>query len=184
MNTQVKRSIGLSLVLSGTLFLTACGSGGSDSASSDAAAETAAADVTDTTFDVQEQLDAAKDADDALGGGNCAEAATAFGTIATSAAYALSNPDGFAVDELKKNIEIVRAAIPAELEDEFELFAEMYIAYGETIAEIGGMAGLSDPSNASKLDELSNKLDDEDVTAAGETIADYFSDECDFLGGE
>lgn len=188
MRVRVKRSTLLVCVVSGSLFLTACSSGGDDSASTDTAGETAAEtatqDVTDTSLDVQEQLDAAEQADDVLGGGNCAEAATAFGTVALSATQAISNPDAFSVDELKKNIEIARKVIPAELEDEFDLYAEMYVAYGETIAEIGGAEGLSDPANMSKLEELQLKLEDVDVNEAGQRLTEYFESECEFLGGE
>ena len=182
MHTRLTRSTVLAFLAAGSLLFAACSSGDGDSGTSDTAAETVTQDVTDTTMDVQEQLDQAEQADDALGQGNCAEAATAFGTVAASAAQALSNPDAFSIDDMKKNIEIARSAIPAELEDEFDLYAEMYIAYGEVIADVGGIQGLADPTNAAKLEELEEKINNDEITAAGETLTDYFANECTFLG--
>lgn len=184
MHTRVKRSAVLALLASGALLFTACSSGDGDSGTSDTAAETVTQDVTDTSLDVQEQLDAAEQADEVAGTGDCAEAATAFGAVAMSASQAISDPDTFSVDELKKNIDIARKAVPAELEDEFDLYADMYVAYGETIAEIGGAAGLGDPTNAAKLSELQEKLDAIDVNEAGDRLTEYFSNECAILGGE
>lgn len=172
-----RSSLVVAIVAAGTLMFAACGGG--DSGSSPAENDTV--DVTDTSLDVQEQLDAAKDVDDAIGS-NCAEAATAFGAVAMSASQAVTNPGAFSIDEMKKNIEIARTAVPGELADEFDLYAEMYLAYGEVIADIGGVEGLADPQNAAKFAELQDKIDDDEISAAGEAITTYFANQCTFPG--
>lgn len=181
MRRHVKRSIVVALFVTGGVLFGACSSS-DDPGSSDTAAESATQDVTDTSLDVQEQLDAAKQADDVAGTGNCAEAATAFGAVAMSASQAVTDPEAFSIDDLKKNIDIAREAVPAELEDEFNLYADMYLAFGQAIADAGGLEGLADPENAAKFADMQQKLDSVEVNEAGNRLTEYFSNECALLG--
>jgi len=171
MTNHLHRRAFVALLASGGLLFTACSGdkGGSEEAS---------VQVDEMPPAVAEQLDQAQAADQIVARGNCAEAATALNDVVSEANDAVTSPETFSLEGMKADIEMVRMAIPDELDEAFATFAGAYTAFEQAIAGVGGVDSLSDPANAEVLASAHETLQNAETTAATKQISDHFATQC------
>lgn len=115
---------------------------------------------------------------EAILGDDCLEAAAAFSAVSQGVLMGMLDPSSLDVEAIRSNIEKARAAIPAEIADDFILFSEAYITLGEALAEVNANGGLTNPLNAPRLEELTKELENPELEAAAERVGQYFLSEC------
>lgn len=164
MTKHVHRRAFAALLATGALFVAACSGGSGDSQVQ--------------APNVLESLDQAQAVEQVVARGNCAEAAIALNDAVREANEAVISPETFSLEGMKADIEMVRMAIPDELNEAFATFAGAYLSFGQAIAGAGGIDGLSDPANADVLAAAHETLQNGEATAAAKEIADYFTTQC------
>ena len=142
-------------------LLAACG-GGSDS--------TESSETADTMGQTEVEIE--------VTGNDCIDAASAFNAVVQGVMSGLMDPASFDDELNKANIEKARAAVPDEIANDFALFSEAYIMIGEVLAEVGANGGFTNPENVTKLEELSTELENPELEAAAQRVAEYFESEC------
>ncbi len=177
MTKHVPRRAFAALLAAGSLFLVACSGDSGDP-------QTTSVEASDALPGVAAPLDQAQAGEQVVARGNCAEAAIALNDVVSEANDVVTNPDTFSLEGMRADIEMVRMAIPDELNEAFAIFAGAYMAFEQVIAGVGGIAGLSDPANAEVLVAAHETLQNGETTAAERQIADYFSDACPVPAGE
>lgn len=171
-----RRAVAAFLATSSLVFAACSGDSGDPQATSIAAS--------DAPPGVVAPLDQAQAGEQVVARGNCAEAAIALNDVVSEANDAVTNPDTFSLEGMRTDIEMVRMAIPDELDEAFATFAGAYLAFEQAIAGVGGIDGLSDPANAELLAAAHETLRNAETTAAERQIADYFTDACPVPAGE
>lgn len=148
---------GAGLVLAASLLFAACGGGGSGS-------DSGLPGVPDNELA------------EAITGVNseCFEIAAAYAAIGLGALGASFGVSESELAELQDSIRELEASIPNEIAGDFEVFADAFGEYFETI----GSLDLMNPANAAQIEAASQTLESPEVLEAQANIEAYLDREC------
>ena len=122
--------------------------------------------------DVQDMSDAM----DALGG-DCMQAGLAYFALSMQALGASFGATESDLQEMQDSVDELKAEIPSEIKDDFQVYADALAEYANNMKEID-MNDLLDPSTQQKAEEAAAVLDTPEVTKAQENIEKYFDETC------
>jgi hypothetical protein len=160
-----KKLLWQTFVLCSAIALTSCGGSSGTSEVQDVVKDIASGNVT-------------VDDSGIVKGNDCLSAASAFNAVNFDIMRALPSPEQLDLDRLAKNIEVAKSVVPAAIATEFALFADTYGEVGKTLSTMAGAGGISDPANAAKVAELTQKLENKEFAAAMDRLGDFFKSEC------
>jgi hypothetical protein len=162
--------LGLLLLLVAGL-LGGCGGGDDDESAEPSASASADADV---------DADADADVGDLFNSSRCAREVQRMAEAQAAALQAVTgNVD--TVEEAADAFEEMADAAPSEIKDDMRILAEVYTEYGEIVAESNFDPSSGQPPSSEaleKLQEASEKFNDERFTEASERVSKWFQEEC------
>lgn len=113
--------------------------------------------------------------------GDCLTASMAFAALAMAPASALLG-SGMSQDDLNKlrsETEDLRSKIPAEIKDDFDVYAKAMEDYANALKDLNLSGdGVLNPDNAKKIQDATKILDDPAVKKAQDNIEKYFNEHC------
>jgi outer membrane murein-binding lipoprotein Lpp len=114
-----------------------------------------------------------------LSGGalDCYNVQLAFVALQTLPLGVLGGSDQGDLDQLRRDVETLKAQVPAAIASDFETYAAGVQAYGEALKGID-LTNLSDPATMQKIDVASQELESSEMTAAADSLEQYFATTC------
>lgn len=106
----------------------------------------------------------------------CLEIGLAYASLSLSMLGTAFGADQADVDEMTQQLADLRAEVPAEIQDDFEVFSQAMSEFGSAMTDAGG--NLFDPATQQALDDASQALETPEVKEARANIEAYLEANC------
>ncbi len=106
----------------------------------------------------------------------CLEIGLAYASLSLSMLGTAFGADQADVDEMTQQLADLRAEVPAEIEDDFEVFSQAMSEFGSVMTDAGG--NLFDPATQQALEDAGQALETPEVKEAQANIEAYLEQNC------
>ena len=106
----------------------------------------------------------------------CLEIGLAYASLSLSMLGTAFGADQADVDEMTQQLADLRAEVPAEIRDDFEVFSQAMSEFGSVMTDAGG--NLFDPATQQALEDASQALETPEVKEAQANIEAYLEANC------
>jgi hypothetical protein len=155
----------------------ACGGGSKNDESSTGDAIKSSAETTTTTAKTSTTKSTSDLSGGLSGAGDCLQAAGAYATIGLSILTYMGGATPAQLAELQTQVDQLKGEIPAELRDDFQVFADGIAEYASAMQNVD-MSNILDPGVQDDLNRASEALDSPEMTEAQANIDAYFNENC------
>jgi hypothetical protein len=111
------------------------------------------------------------------GSSECLAAYTAYSSLFLEATGFATGADQSQIDDFEQKTNDLKAKIPSEVQADFQTVADAYQQYAEALKGLD-FTDILNPDTQQKLQDASDKIDDQAVKDAQSRIEDYFKTTC------